>query len=236
MRAETLWPPKLHPPFPFKLPLTKPFDPAMILDMRLYEGVGSLSRDLSQFKNDGTIYGAAWTGLGRHGHALDFDGVDDYVDLHDIGVAESWPCSVAAWVLTTASGHFGIIYADGNTTSTTPIFSYYNHPDTDHAAYHIRNDAGVEYSGEGTTIITDGTWHFIALTVDGTTARLYVDGVQEDSTPVPDQPITMDFSSIGMRNYGGTLQNYWDGIIDEVRIYRRALSADEIKRMYELLR
>jgi len=78
MRAETLWPPVLHPPFPFKLPPTKPFDPALVVDMRLHEGVGNIARDLSQFKNHGTIYGALWT-TGKHGFALDFDDVDDYV-------------------------------------------------------------------------------------------------------------------------------------------------------------
>ena len=77
------------------------------------------------------------------------------------------------------------------------------------------------------TVITDGQWHRIGLVWDGSLRKLYVDGVEvaEDTQP------GLEGSQMGL--YIGTGKamapgTYFSGLIDDVRIYRRALSADEI--------
>jgi PKD repeat protein len=90
--------------------------------------------------------------------------------------------------------------------------------------------------------IWDGQWHAIAGTYDGATARLWVDGVQVSSAPVPAGYTNVDYISPGdnQLSFGryvepsapppGCDQNGFQylGAIDEVRIYNRALSAEEI--------
>jgi hypothetical protein len=77
----------------------------------------------------------------------------------------------------------------------------------------------------------DGNWHFATVTSNGDELNLYVDGVLNATAAV-----TVDMANLGSNLYigqygGGTLQ--WNGCLDDVRIYDRALSAEEILELYE---
>ncbi|GIW67501.1 MAG: hypothetical protein KatS3mg096_369 [Candidatus Parcubacteria bacterium] len=77
----------------------------------------------------------------------------------------------------------------------------------------------------------NGAWHHVAFTVSGGVARTYLDGgfVASASGVVNLQPATTTL--IGKGHIGGL--GFWNGLIDEVRIYNRALSDQEIKVLYE---
>ena len=79
----------------------------------------------------------------------------------------------------------------------------------------------------GTAALATNTWTHVAGTYDGTTMRFYVNGVEVASLA---QTGTINTSS-GALTIGGDASNgqYWSGLIDEVRIYDRALSATEIQ-------
>ena len=83
---------------------------------------------------------------------------------------------------------------------------------------------------ESTTQVGNGTWRHICGTNDGTTSRLYIDGVLDASATesVSSLQPTVTFGHW----QGGT--RYLNGLIDDVRIYNRALSPDEIKRLYNM--
>lgn len=87
------------------------------------------------------------------------------------------------------------------------------------------NGTGEEFFTTSNTAITTGTWHHVAITYDGTTMRAYVDGVASGTKAVSG---TMFNSTapveIGSRDNG----HYFDGTIDEVRFWSRALSQTEI--------
>jgi len=80
-------------------------------------------------------------------------------------------------------------------------------------------------------ILQAGRWHFVAATYDGTLLLLYVDGLAVASTVAPGGivPTTLDLN-IG-RNVENSADNY-QGLIDDVRIYNRALSCAEISVLF----
>jgi hypothetical protein len=79
-----------------------------------------------------------------------------------------------------------------------------------------------------TTWVDDGNWHHIVYTHSAGTQKLYVDGVLEDTA---NETFSTNIGEImlGSRPFGA----YYEGILDEVRIYNRALSAAEVKRLYQ---
>jgi hypothetical protein len=99
--------------------------------------------------------------------------------------------------------------------------------------FHFNNINGVEYQANGDIPVVDGTWHHLVGTYDGRSIRLYVDG-QLDASAVTSVAVnsTTDLVYIGSRSDNPT-GRAWDGLIDEVRIYRFALDAEMIQLLYE---
>jgi len=82
--------------------------------------------------------------------------------------------------------------------------------------------------------IPTGTWTHVAATYDpspGNEVRLYINGQLDNSTNFAHGPIDSSDSALTIGNRMG--QHYFDGTIDEVAIYNRALSAEEIAELYE---
>jgi len=92
--------------------------------------------------------------------------------------------------------------------------------------FYISHTAGFVASPDAGTGIWDGNWHHIAGTYDGAKVRLYVDGVEVGSGTVTTKSIAYNANDLYIGSYGSGF--YWKGIIDEVKIYNRALDAIEI--------
>jgi hypothetical protein len=86
--------------------------------------------------------------------------------------------------------------------------------------------AGRQYFDSGSGL-ADGNWHFVAMTYDGSYLRAYVDGAQSGMQSVTGALSTGSPTNIGM--YGA---NYTNGSIDELRIYSRALTENEVMLIY----
>ena len=185
------------------------------------EGTGSTVNDLSGNGNTGTLNGAIWT-TGRFGGALSFNGSSAYVSVNDSSSLDlTTAMTLEAWVYPTSLGSWrDVIYKAsrdiyllmGSTpTASAPAF-------------------GGTFSGNsifGTTGLPVNTWSHLAGTYDGTTMRLYVNGVQIASRAQSGTIAT----STGPLCFGGDSDygQFWAGLIDEVRIYSRALTASEIQ-------
>jgi hypothetical protein len=80
-------------------------------------------------------------------------------------------------------------------------------------------------------VLLVGQWQHIAYTWDGTTERVYIDGTQQASSPTPGA-LSYDTRDlyIGCDYSGGTSRPF-SGILDELQIYNRALSATEIQAL-----
>ena len=91
--------------------------------------------------------------------------------------------------------------------------------------------------------MNDGQWHHIAVVLEGGEATvgmsdiiMYIDGVKCDIAAVPDGQIETVFGQdvmIGAINVSGNIINRYSGILDDVRMYNRALSGVEIEGMYK---
>ena len=94
-------------------------------------------------------------------------------------------------------------------------------------------DNGQETSANN--VFTINAWHHVALTWDESTRKAYVDGVEvintADSTAIT-YPAALDFL-IGNITDSAAAARMWDGLIDEVRIYSTALTASEVKTLYD---
>ena len=105
-------------------------------------------------------------------------------------------------------------------------YSLYAHDNAPHPAATV-NTGGVDQTAPGTAALALNTWTHVAATYDGATLRLFVNGVQVASRAVTGSLIT---STGALRIGGNTIWGeYFSGLIDEVRLYNRALTPAEIQ-------
>jgi parallel beta-helix repeat protein len=174
--------------------------------------------------NDGTIYGAIPT-TGQIGGALSFDG-DDYVQVADDDSLDiSNNITISAWI------------NPSNISSIRMIVSKYKDYAgmsyllelRDEKLHFMLRDVGSLF---GTQVFSTGIWYLVAATYDGSQMITYINGELDNEQAASGTiPITTQELNIGRQ----ADNNLWpfEGLIDEVRIYDRGLSAEEIEAMYE---
>jgi hypothetical protein len=196
---------------------------------KLDEGQGP-SADSSRNGHEGTWVNGPTASPGgpaalRGGAAvLLLSGAGQYVEIANPGTFPSGrsPRSLCGW---------------GKTRSTSPGFRWiaaFGFPTQDRAMFIGQNGTSLYGGGFGDDVKIDGfwdeEWHHIGLTYDGTTARLYADGL-ERASGAKAWELDPKFASIGRQvNYPN---EFWNGWVDDVRIYDRVLSAAELKQMAE---
>jgi len=202
------------------------------------EGSGSIASDSSGNNNHRTIYGATWVD-GIKGKALSFNGAEcsgsydvcAYVELGSgTPLSISGDMTILMWIkikqgageqhLMTDWTHFGSNYAlfisrdrlragsgDGWTGSTSPL---------------------------GNTYLSRDVWYFVSYVRSGNNLYLYIDDYEDMSVAIPDYltgGVTTNNIRLGART-DRSPSMYFDGIMDEVRVWNRSLSATEIQEIY----
>ena len=185
---------------------------------------GDLVNDTSGNGNTGTISGDPVWQSGVNGYsALDFDGVDDYVEVADSDTLDITDAiTVEAWV-SLKGGSQTMIRKNGNDwllewVGTMPQWGVLTSD-----GWYLLNGSG-DYAS-----LNLNQWYHIIGTYNGVESKIYIDG-QEAATPISCSGtiITSD-SFLRIGNWAGEIFN---GFIDEVRIYSEALSAEQIKENY----
>lgn len=192
---------------------------------------GSTVVDSSGYNNDGTPNGAGGTNNlpqpttnipssanFKTVRSLNFDGTDDYVALPNILPSTATGLTVGAWVYLTANGNYPHIFTQGVTQLSLRFEAATRQPSI--------VLSGGQYWAIAPSAIPLNTWTHVAGTFDGSTAILYVNGVsvQTDTTGTF-AGLSTDTANIGRRDDGF----YFPGNIDDLRVYKRVLSAAEIK-------
>ncbi|HCM00061.1 MAG: Fibronectin type III domain protein [candidate division CPR2 bacterium GW2011_GWC1_41_48] len=190
------------------------------------EGSGTTAADMSGNSNNGSLTNSpTWVdGQTGFGKALSFNGTNNYVSVSNSGLINpTSDFSIEGWIKSgTATDQ--IIYSQGNSSNDTTLLNFFL-LNTGKIYYVIRNDAGSLISNSGTINVPVGQWSHVVFTKTGTTFGLYVNGVGETFTQtLPSSPYTFNKSTIGLCNRL-TPTGYFNGQIDEVKIYSRAFSS-----------
>jgi hypothetical protein len=217
-------------------------DPSLVGLWHFDEDTGITAYDSSGNPNDGTIYGAEWVD-GKFSKALFFDGEDDYVEVADHPSLRVQELTIEAWVnLDTLPGRQIIIRKSINLAWGS--FSLQVEKDG-HLRLTVQDETNVIWPVWRTTSPLDaGGWYHVAGTFkkqnyDSSDGKIYVNGVAQTTTFAANGYTTgfmIEYTTggffIGMQHG----QSYpLNGTIDEVRIWNRALTGDEIADNYKNL-
>lgn len=200
------------------------------------EGSGSTIGDSSFNEFNGTRQGPQWT-TGYNGQALDFDGVNDYVQFNGT-IEVAGGLTVSAWVrpesAPTGLGRLIVSTYKYNTDSTkTRGWALGDEfGDVDHLQFRLLGADGITAIASANGFFNQylNQWvHVTGVFRPGEAVELYINGqlINSDTTNVPAQIGQSNLFKIGSRA-DNTTQGFWDGQIDEVRIIPRALASTEI--------
>jgi hypothetical protein len=174
---------------------------------------------------DGSISGATRVAPGRFGSALSFDGINDSVSIPDTpALTPNAAMTISAWVRPSALSTWRPVVAKER--STIPSYGLYASGSSPQGRPTARIFTTSDLTTSSNSAFTLNTWTHVGMTWNGTTLRLFVNGVQVASRTVSG---SLAASTGPLRLGGDSLRNEWfSGLIDEVRVYGRPLTAAEI--------
>lgn len=174
--------------------------------------------------------------LGGSGYCMDFNGTTDYVEIPQAGdLAGITSFSVACWFKKSTAdlaGTANLLKLKSGTSYFVPWMLRF-HSD-DKLSFYV-NDATGTSQYRQTAVLQDTDWHFVVCTFDTSNITISLD----DGTPVTAattigaMKASTDPLYIGAVDRTGTPQDYFDGKIDQVRVFDKVLSAEEITALYE---
>jgi hypothetical protein len=192
-------------------------------------------KDVSGKNNDGDAKKGAKPAIGKLGQGYEFDGSDDYVEiLTPSGLSSSDSFTVTAWVDGASQSDNTRIVNYGNTSANQGGFIL---GQTSSGKIRAYTDAGGGSWNQitGNTSFDDGNWHLIVMTYNGSTdtRQLYLDG-EKDGSETHGYDNSPSNPGISLGNRLDSQSEGQKGVVDNVRIYDRALSASEIDKLYQL--
>ena len=193
------------------------------------EGRGDTVTDSSGHGHNGVFDGNPEWAEARYGGGLQFPGdASGYVVVESSPLFEVEQFTIEALVkVEEATGNWQGIICKQQAGCTNRNYGIWVHNTAGTFHAEIGADGGCKYSIDGTTVLTDDEWHYLAFTFDGEMGRVYVDGILEKETPYNAPPFFSDDPiTIGVPNL--TNANGLKGIIDEARISNVARTEDEI--------
>lgn len=207
---------------------------------RLDETSGTVASDSSPNANDGTLVGFTgqpWTN-GFHGGALTFAGGQYVTCALNGGLpaydAAGGPFTITAWVNGPPQEDTRF-YSEGSSASNSPLYTLgtgrISLGTGDRFHLFVRNDANTPLANtSSTSVVFDNTWHHVAVVDAGGSVTVYIDGVPEAvnfSYSISGTHTGVDRVSLGAV-LRATACCYFNGLIDDVRVYPFALSATAV--------
>ena len=217
-------------------------DPNTVAVWRFEEGQGSKVLDSSGNGHHGKLVGnAKWTDKGKIGGAIEFDGVDSFVEVAKSKAFDLTEYTVELWFRAESIKDTRAVFGHGESFDTD-IAQYIieindeKNPNKIQLWYEAAKDKDT-YVGS-TSDIKPELWYFFAATRDKEgTINIYLNGKLEATKKQPVSPASIDhIITIGCRTNDPTWKKYQDffhGIIDEVRISNIARSGEEIQKSHQ---
>lgn len=204
------------------------------------EGAGTVAGDFSGRNNLGTLTNSpAWIKAGLAGSALTFRGTNQFVGMGNptaLNVTNNYTLSAFVWISNAppSGGGFAIVskWADTYPRDYCLVLggtavSWSN------ATFFVTTTTNGDTAFTSSTTLTAamlGKWTHVCCTYDGSNLKLYVNGLLESTKAQATVAASTGTSFQLGRHASGS--SYLDGRIDDVRIYNRALTAEEIKQLY----
>ena len=217
------------------------FAPGPVGHWKMDEKTGTSANDSSTYGNTGTLGAGTsaptWTN-GKYGSGLNFDGSNDYVSVGSNSSLNPSQLTYSAWVKSSTDANASV-FSISNTADATKYIMFAVGPFTalltDELFGVVNNDTGVRagYTSSNRNELFDGNWHYISVTANGSAYKLYLDGQSKTVTigqgSDNGSPSITGFNSanIGARNTG-SLNSFWNGKLDDVKIYNYARNSKQI--------
>ncbi|MHC4573778.1 MAG: S8 family serine peptidase [Planctomycetota bacterium] len=214
--------------------------PGVVSWWRFDEGQGDKAYDSAGINHGTLVNGPVWT-TGQIGGALSFDGVDDYVDVPDdpsLRFSQYDTFSISFWAkpLPHAQGH---VICKMRSSAQLGFFGYGVLWSSSRSVFCLTAESCRVGSTQVCTLDNSapaGSWYHVTCVYDNKSMKIYLDGELHGSgtfgydtgSTRPDKNL-----SIGARSYDSTIQQYFNGTIDEVQVYDVALSAEGVWQLYQ---
>jgi hypothetical protein len=215
-----------------QITLRKPrlHDKSQVLYLPFDKDDGSYARDRSGYNNHGVIYGASWVD-GKYGKALSFNGVDNYVEVASNSIFNLQEMTISSWFNANDVSKTEILIGKDITGNYNWEF-YRNYfwtvGELGCIYYYLKTDATVGYVAP-TAIFNVGQWyHTVFIFKPNGYYEMWVNGNRVRYNTAA------NFSSWRISTTYIMLGTYYNGSIDEVRIYNRALSQAEIQHIMNM--
>lgn len=199
------------------------------------EASGSNAINTAQNRYNGSIYGASRV-TGKVANALQFGSAGSRVEIPMMPSAMAFPngeISIDAWIKldTITPGSFNQLIGSGY----WGLKSFCLGLDSGQIQFSVYDGSAWRIVIVSNQTLTANTWYYIALTYNGSSGMIYVNGV-EDATNTISYPVPTSYNTlyIGAGEDGFDFTYEFQGIIDEMRVFRTALSASQISDYYSL--
>jgi hypothetical protein len=196
------------------------------------EGSGNIAHDSSGNGNDGTVNGASWTG-GISNGALQFDGISNFV-----GIPSSQSLTVSGNQISLELWMRPSVTLDDSLASRINImdkgdeYGFQMDAGSGIINFYVVFGSGMQPIATTTRAWTAGSWYQIVGTYDGANENVYVNGVLENTKPLSGNLRAGGYCPLSIGSYCYGTMNFFNGAIDEVKIYNYARTAGEIHSDY----
>jgi hypothetical protein len=193
--------------------------------------------DFSKNGNNGTATGATWSSSGKFSGAFTYDGINDFINVSipssgsmDI---DSNPVTMVTWIKPNTVTTQQAIVARGRSDGVSAGYDGFGFFINSSGKINVGSFGGGNF--DGNTVLSANTWYHVAVIINGASSALYLNGV--DNTPsshtvnvvASSQPLKIGAT----RNGSDTTDvRFFNGTIDEVAIWNRSLSSQEIQSLY----
>jgi hypothetical protein len=185
--------------------------------------------------NHGSLQNGATFGTGRFGQAFSFDGVDDQISVaHNASLNAGSAITIASWINVTTMGHARSIAqmrAPGNVGGYT-FETAHGFGANDALQWVVWRNGAYQILQTPSGVVQPGVWHHVAATFDGSMMRIFVDGAERAALANPG-PIDASNDPLVIGRNVVIPSFAWHGLLDEIQVYGRPLSAAEIQTLFQ---
>ncbi len=204
------------------------------------EGSGNTAYDSSVNSNDGIIYGATYVD-GVSGKSLSFDGIDDYVDFGSNSMNNLPQLTISCWINyntnmgtgTPSAGELNNNCIIRKQTGTGNNRNYAVTLSDKKICFLFCDGVSKVYKLKSNTELNPDKWYHITVTRNGDIAKVFINGVLDNSGSYDFVPVSNPNPlNVAWGDGEYYSSRHFDGLIDEVKIYNKALSSSEIESDY----